>query len=97
MVRWTSKYSGAILDIANATNNVRFVIISGLAASAETLAMAAAAYTSSKAAHDFYLRQFRKDMNEVEEIPEAERWEIRQICYKKGFRGQELENIVRKL
>jgi len=46
---------GVILGVATAVQNVRIVIIAGLAATfAESISMAAVAYTSFKASRDFY-------------------------------------------
>ena len=46
---------GVILAVASATNDVKIVLIAGLAATfAESISMAAVAYTSSKAERDYY-------------------------------------------
>ena len=59
--------------------------------------MAAVAYTSTKAAHEFYESQLEREKKEIEEIPHMEVQEIRDIYYKKGFRGKQLESIVKKI
>ncbi len=89
---------GVVLAVAVATLSAKTVIIVGLAATfAESVSMAAVAYTSTKAAKDFYKREKETEKREIEEIPGIERKEIRDIYYRKGFRGRQLENIVKKL
>ncbi len=89
---------GLVLGIATATDSTRLVLISGLAALfAESASMAAVAYTSSKAARDYYYRELKREQREVEEIPETEVQEIRDIYRRKGFTGEELERIVRRI
>jgi len=89
---------GIVLGVATATDSTRLVLIAGLASLfAEAASMAAVAYTSSKAAQDYYFRELRREQREVEEIPETEVREIRDIYSRKGFRGGELESIVRRI
>ena len=89
---------GVILAVAAATVDTKTVIIAGLAATfAESISMAAVAYTSSKASRDFYNRELQVEKMEIKKFPELERKEIRDIYYKKGFRGKQLESIVKKL
>ncbi|MBI2970937.1 MAG: VIT1/CCC1 transporter family protein [Candidatus Aenigmarchaeota archaeon] len=89
---------GVILAVATATNDIRIVVIAGLAATfAESISMAAVAYTSSKAANDFYQSRVEQEKREIEEVPHLEKREIRDIYYKKGFRGKLLNQIVRKI
>ncbi len=89
---------GVILAVATAAADVRLVLIAGLAATfAESVSMAAVAYTSSKAAKDFYRSELERETKEVEELPDVERQEIRDIYRKKGFSGAMLEAIVKKI
>ena len=74
------------------------VIIGGLAATfAESISMAAVAYTSGKAQRDYYYKELGNEKREMKEVPEVEREEIRVIYMKKGFRGKQLEDIVRHI
>lgn len=53
---------GVILAVAVATTDVRVVLIAGLAATfAESISMAAVAYTSQKAEADFYQRERKRE------------------------------------
>jgi len=89
---------GIVLGIVAATASTKLVFISGLAATfAESISMAAVAYTSMKASKEFYDSEKMNEMKEVREVPEQEREEIREIYFKKGFRGKMLDSIVRKI
>lgn len=89
---------GLVLGVASAVQSSNFVLISGLVTTfAESVSMAAVAYTSSKAAHQFYMGQFEREKQEIKEIPHIEAAEIRDIYRKKGFKGKQLEGIVRKI
>jgi VIT1/CCC1 family predicted Fe2+/Mn2+ transporter len=86
---------GVILGIAAATEETRIIIAGGLAAAfAESISMAAVAYTSTLADLDFYRSQLRREYHEVEHVPELERAEIAQIFRKWGFEGKLLNDIV---
>lgn len=86
---------GIVLGIAAATSDSRIVVIAGLAATfAESIAMAAVAFTSQKAAKQYYESEKQREIREMHEMPESERQEIREIFAKKGFKGKELERVV---
>lgn len=85
-----------VLGIAAATNSTRVVIIAGLAGTfAESISMGAVAYTSSKTARDYYLKLMRAEKKDVK-TGRAKK-ELREIFYKKGFRGKILDSIVKKI
>ena len=89
---------GLVLGVATATNDARIVIIAGLAAMfAEGISMGAVAYTSANATNEFYEKEKRRELKEIQEVPDEERDEVREIYYNKGFRGKQLEMIVSKL
>jgi VIT1/CCC1 family predicted Fe2+/Mn2+ transporter len=89
---------GVLLGVAIGTNDIRAVIIAGLAATfAESVSMGAVAFTSTKAAIDYYNSQEEKEKYEIETIPEFEKKEIYNIYYKKGFRGKILNDIVKNI
>jgi VIT1/CCC1 family predicted Fe2+/Mn2+ transporter len=86
---------GVILGIAAATEETRIIIAGGLAAAiAESISMAAVAYTSTLADLDFYHAQLRREYHEVERMPELERAEIAEIFKKWGFEGKLLRDVV---
>ncbi|MEK6932872.1 MAG: VIT1/CCC1 transporter family protein [Nanoarchaeota archaeon] len=89
---------GVILGVAAATFDTRIIIVAGLAATfAESISMAAVAYTSTKAAQSYYLSQLKKEEQEIKEMPKLEKGEIYDIYYKKGFRGKVLNDIVKTI
>jgi len=61
---------------------------------ADGFAMSVGAYLSSKSNKDNYRKHMQIEYREVEEMPEAEREEIRQIYRAKGFSGDLLEQVV---
>lgn len=89
---------GVILGVAAASGDMRIIIAAGLAATfAESVSMGAVAFTSMRARRDFYLSELAREKKEMEEVPEIEREEIREIYRKKGFSGKLLEQIVAKI
>lgn len=89
---------GIVLGIVAATASTKLILISGLAATfAESISMAAVAFTSMKASNEFYNCEKRREINEVKTVPNKEKEEIREIYFKKGFRGKFLDDIVKKI
>jgi len=89
---------GIILGVATATNSTYIVLLAGLAATfAESISMAAVAYTSTKAEAEHYDSEVRRELREIREIPEREREEIEEIYRKKGFEGALLGQVVDKI
>ncbi len=87
---------GLVLGVAGATLNSNIVIISGIVATiAESVSMAAVAYTSSKAARDYYKSMIEEENKSIEKEPKLEEATIRGIYYKRGFRGKELDDIAK--
>lgn len=87
-----------VLGVATATNDIRIILIAGLAAAfAESISMAAVAYTSTKAAHDYYEKELESERREVVEKPEEATREIRDIYRQKGFRGPLLAAVIKKI
>ena len=86
---------GVILGVAAASNDVRIVLAGGLAATfAESISMAAVAYTSKMAEKDHYVAELAREKREIKEWPAAEVQEIRDIYKAKGFSGKLLEDIT---
>ena len=89
---------GIVLGLAAGTGDRGIVLLGGLAATfAESISMAAVAYTSGKAQRDYYYREMEREKFEMKHYPEVEREEIRLIYMKKGFKGKQLEKIVDKI
>jgi vacuolar iron transporter family protein len=89
---------GIVLGVATATDSAQIVMLSGLAATfAESVSMAAVAYTSSRAEVEHYHAEVEREKFEMENLSEVERQEIRDIYTKKGFTGRLLEQVVDKI
>ena len=86
---------GVILGIAAATGDAYIILVAGLAATfAESVSMAAVAYTSTIADADYYESEREREHRHIQEVPNLEREEIRNIYAEKGFSGELLEGIV---
>ncbi len=89
---------GVILGIVAATPDPRIIVAGGLAATfAESISMAAVAYTSTLADRDFYRAELERERYEIQAMPEAEREEVRQIYRAWGLEGEALEEVVRQI
>ncbi len=87
---------GVILGVAAASSSIRIVLAGGLAAAiAESISMAAVAYTSNVAERDYYRSQVEREKREMRLVPDVEVEEIRQIYRAKGFKGKLLEDVVK--
>ena len=61
---------------------------------ADGLSMAVGSFLSLKSEQDFYKKEKERESWEVDNYPEGEAEEIRQIYRKKGFAGKNLEKLV---
>src|SRR5437879_8480544 len=85
---------GIILGLSAATRDVRIILVATLAAlGAESIAMGAVAYTSTRARRRLYLSQAVQERREMKEIDRKERDEARGIRRGWGYRGGELGAI----
>lgn len=89
---------GLITGISVATSNPTFVILAGIALMlTQAISMGAGTYLSIKSQGEFYDRILEQEKREIEEVPEIEKEEVRQIYRDHGFQGRELENLVKKI
>jgi VIT1/CCC1 family predicted Fe2+/Mn2+ transporter len=87
---------GIVLGVASATNDRFVVLIAGLVATfAESVSMAAVAYSSSRAEQDHYKRELEQEKWEIENLPDVEEEEIRLIYMRKGYAGKQLSQMVK--
>ena len=87
-----------MLGLAVASQDLRIILVGGLAATfAESASMAAVAFTSKRAEQSFYESELEREKREIKEVPEMEREEIREIYRKKGFSGKLLADVVEKI
>ena len=86
---------GVILGIAAATNDARIVLVAGLATTfAESISMGAVAFTTTLADADLYQSEREREYRHIEEIPNLEKQEVRDIYEEKGFEGELLDHSV---
>lgn len=87
-----------VSGVAGAALSANIVIILGLAnLLADGLSMAVGNYLSSKSEREYARNERKREEWEVENVPDGEREEIRQIYRRKGFRGPLLEKVVAKI
>ncbi len=71
------------------------ILIAGLAELiGGTISMALGAYLSTKSQIEYYRGEMNREAFEVDNFPEVERQEIREIYQSKGFSGEILEKII---
>ena len=89
---------GIVLGLAVASQDLRIILAGGLAATfAESVSMAAVAFTSMRAEQSFYESELAREKREIKEVPEMEKEEIREIYRQKGFSGKLLEEVTEKI
>ena len=83
---------------AGANLRIEIVLILGIAnLVADGLSMSIGAYLSKKTEHDNYKRHYEIEEWEIENIPEREIEEVEEIYRKKGFEGDELKMVVKRI
>jgi vacuolar iron transporter family protein len=86
---------GVVLGVAAAGAGSRLVLAAGLAATfAESVSMAAVAYTSTLAGGELYESERTRELRHLRAAPTVEREEVRAIFARKGFSGDLLDRIV---
>ena len=84
-----------VSGVAGAGLSETVIIILGMAnIVADGFSMAVSNYLATKAEGDQRAQARQIEMRHIEQIPEGEREEIRQIYAAKGFKGEELERVV---
>lgn len=93
---------GVILGVAIASyrypNPIAIILAGGLAAAfAESISMGAVAYTSTIARRDHYAAEVERERQEMQDLPDLERNEVREILERWDFHGEELDQMVDKI
>ena len=86
---------GIILGVSAATSDIRIIFVASLAAlGAESISMGAVAYTSTLARRKQYLKELGREKQEMKDVPQTERKEVRDIFAGWGYKGEELESMT---
>ncbi len=86
---------GIVLAVATATSSKYIIFISGLAATfAESISMAAVAYTSAKAGKEFYKKRRQEIEQQVRRSPKAARQALQEIFMKCGLQATLLNRAI---
>jgi len=89
---------GIVLGVAAGTSDIKIVIISGLAATfAESISMAAVAFTSTQAESQQYESVYENQCMLIDTKPESETDDVRAVFGKWGFEGDLLEQATQKI
>lgn len=89
---------GIILGLSAATHDVRLILVATLAAmGAESIAMGAVAYTSTRTRRRLYLSEVERERQEMRDVPETERGEVRAVLAEWGYTGSDLEELLNRL
>jgi vacuolar iron transporter family protein len=89
---------GILLGLSAAAAGHTIILIGALAAlGAESVSMGAVAYTSTRARRQVYESERQRELQEMKDLPEMEREEVRTIFRNWGFSDSELEEMVQKI
>ncbi|MBI4360400.1 VIT1/CCC1 transporter family protein [Candidatus Micrarchaeota archaeon] len=89
---------GLVTGVASGTSESGFVVLAGIVgAVAAAISMALGNYISVKSQIEVYDAQIEQEKTEMRQMPDVERREVWEIYKKKGFRGKQLEGIVKHL
>jgi VIT1/CCC1 family predicted Fe2+/Mn2+ transporter len=89
---------GFVAGATGAIMQAHLVLLAGIASVvAGALSMGIGAYLASKSQQEFFDSEKAREHREIEEVPEDERKEIRDIFAQMGFNKEELEMIVRRI
>ncbi len=89
---------GFLAGVTATLGDVHMIALGGIAAAvAGAVAMGVGAFVSSKSQRAFFQAEIAREAWEIENMPDHERQEIREIYQKLGFTPEETEIIVRRV
>ncbi|MDE1820051.1 MAG: VIT1/CCC1 transporter family protein [Euryarchaeota archaeon] len=89
---------GIILGLVAAHTAAKIVLIAALAAlGAESIAMAAVAYTSTRSRRRLYLGEVQRELQEMRTVPHLERKEVADVLQQWGYEGAELSDLLDRI
>lgn len=84
--------------VAAPNSSLYFVVVAAVAATlAGAMSMFLGAYVAAHTKYGFAMRELHRERQEVEEVPETERAEVREIYRGYGFTQEETEMIVHRV
>ena len=89
---------GILLGLTAASATIRVFFVAAFAAlAAESISMGAVAYTSTTARRQVYLKERNREKQEMQDVPEVEKEEVRQIFRSWGYEGQDVEDLADRI
>lgn len=89
---------GFVAGVTVSMADIRSVLLAGLAEMvAGAISMFFGAYLSTKSQREFFDNEIKRETREIEEMPEKEKEEIREIYTDMGFKADEVEMIVNRV
>jgi len=89
---------GFLAGVTATLSDVRTIALAGIAAAiAGAVAMGVGAFVASKSQRAFFQAEIAREAWEIQNMPDHERQEIRDIYQKLGFTPEEIEIIVRRV
>jgi predicted membrane protein (TIGR00267 family) len=89
---------GFVAGVTVSMANIKAVLLAGLAEMvAGAISMFFGAYLSTKSQREFFENEIKRETREIEEMPEKETQEIREIYGNLGFKENEIEMIVKRV
>src|SRR5438128_963653 len=86
---------GIILGVIAGGGSRAVLLAAGFSAAlTESISMGAVGYTSAVSERDYYQAEQAEERREIDQTPEAERGEVREIYAAKGFTGELLEQVI---
>lgn len=85
-----------VSGVVGADLSLSIILILGFAnLIADGFSMAAGSYLSIKSEQDYHQQEYNREKWEIENYPEGEIEEVRQIYKRKGFKGKDLDKAVK--
>ncbi|MGA7923483.1 MAG: VIT1/CCC1 transporter family protein [Thermoplasmata archaeon] len=89
---------GIILGLTAATHDLRLILVATFAAlGAESISMGAVAFTSTRARRRLYVSEMNRERQEMRDVPEVERQEVRTVLQNWGYEGAELDELLERI
>ena len=76
--------------------NFKITLIASIAALlGEAISMGLGGYLSTKSQNEFYQQEIAKEKQHLDQFPEHEKQEVREFYAAKGFKGKQLDDVVK--